>query len=66
MFILDQIDQLRKQNGITIADLCKIINISVQTYHNWKLNKGGPTYAQIETILKHFNIKLVWVIRSSF
>lgn len=58
----NRIRQIRKHQGLTQAELAKILNVAVPTVSDVENNKTMPSFELIEGLSTHFNMNLEFLI----
>lgn len=53
---MKKLRELRKQEGITMAQLAKEIGVSMHSVFRWELGKTSPTAKELVLLARRFNV----------
>ena len=58
----DRIDELRRREGLRLADFAERINVSLSTVNKWRSNESKPEEKNIRTIVQEFGVSEPWLL----
>ena len=57
-----KIEELRKERGITPAEISRKLNLSLQSVNQWQLGKNLPSLENMILLCKLFNVTLLDIL----
>lgn len=57
-----RLQQAREDNGLSIAEVCRVIGVKRDSYEKWEAGKVAPRANKLITLAGVFNVPAAWLL----